>query len=556
MRLFRRRRQVADDNGMLPVAKKEPRTSRRIGDGFFQRMRDLVRPIRVAPSPVIKQEPSRRSRTSKDILFGDDTIYSPFSLKELPHSTSRNRTSKRFPLQDTEELLRTHNLLKILDSSPKTLNHNTITKYLNRQNYDGYGITEIKLYREDLSNILNTYKEDIKRLLKSTLQQSNNIETIEIDVPYLIPVILELEPRKLSTIQGLILRSDYESPKPITDEVIFYLLSMIGKMENLEELEFSQFEIDVGNFKGGLSFNDLFRSIVRLNKLGKITFNGNVFTDNVKEGEYDDFNNKYFSKDGVRRTDLDRIRILVEWIINNREPRILGFNAYKVYIHSNFWKTHVQQQNRYNRMKTPDDSKEKQAYLKEQRSNLPKISDVRFEDFLKDDEAVKGWLKWLIINEGDIRDIGDIVERLRIVIGYFKNNIDSIVKFFEENQELQSIIISEFNRKVASTYKPRPNDEYNRIITEIIGDKLVRSRGGRKAPKKTPKQPTKPPKAPKKTPKQSTKPPKAPKKMPKQSTKPPKALTKTPKQPKKPTTVARKAPTKPTTVARKVNKKK
>ena len=521
MRLFRRRIPVTDDNGMRPVAKKEPRTSRRIGDGFFQRMRDLVRPIRVAPTPVIKQEPSRRSRTSNKMSFGDDTIYSPFSLKELSHSTSRNRTSKRSPLQDTEELLRTHNLLKILDSSPKTLNHNTITKYLNRRYYDASGITGIKLYGEYLPKT-PIYKERIIELLKSTLQQSNNIETIEIDVPYLIPVILESEPRKLSIIKKLILRSDYESPKPITDYVIFDLLSMIGKMDNLEELEFSQFEIDVGNFKGGLTFNDLIRSIVTLKSLKKITFNGNVFTDNVKEGEYDDFNNKYFSADGVRRTDLDSIRIIVEWIINNRERKIRGFNAYEVYKSSDYWNNYL---------------KQKKKAERRQSTNLPKISDVSFETFLKDDEAVKGWLKWLIINKGDIRDIGNIVERLRIVIGYFENNIDSIVKFFEENQELQSIIISEFDKIVASTYKPRPNDEYNRIITEIIGDKLVKSRGGRKAPKKTPKQPTKPPKAPKKTPKQSTKP------------------KKTPKQPKKPTKVARKAPTKPK-VARKVNKKK
>lgn len=535
MRLFRRRIPVANDNGTHPVAKKEqPKSSRRIGDGFFQRMRELVRPIRVAPTPVIKQEPSRRSRTSNKMSFGDDTIYSPFSLKELPHSTSRNRTSKRFPLQDTEELSRTRNLLQILDSSPKTLNHNTITKYLNRQNYDGYGITGIKLYREDLSNIPNIYKERIIKLLTLTLQQSNNIETIEIDVPYLIPVILELEPRKLSTIQGikkLILRSDYESSKPITDDVIFVLLSMIGKMENLEELEFSQFEIDVSNFKGGITFNDLFRSIVRLKKLQSITFNGNVFTDNVKEAEFDDFHNKYFSADGVRRTDLDRIRILVEWIINNRERKICGLNAYEVYKSSNYWNNYLEQKRKGER---------------KQSTNLPKISNVSFKKFSKDDEAVKGWFKWLIINEGDIRNIGDIVERLRIVIGYFENNIDSIVNFFKENQELQSIIISEFNRKVASTYKPRPNDEYNRIITEIIGDKLVRSRGGRKAPKKTPKQPTK---APKKTPKQ---PPKAPKKTPKQPTKPLKEPKKTPKQSTKPL----KEPKKQPKVARKVNKKK
>jgi hypothetical protein len=90
------------------------------------------------------------------------------------------------------------------------------------------------------------------------------------------------------------------------------------------------------------------------------------------------------------------------------------------------------------------------------------------------------------------------------------------MNLFEENQELQTSVIRQFNRNVATKYKPRPNDEYNRIITDIIGNKLIKSRGGRKAPKKPPKQPTKPPKvSPKKQPKQPTKPPKAPKKTPK-----------------------------------------
>jgi hypothetical protein len=511
MRLFGRSRPVANDNGTPSVAKKELRSSRRVatqttGDTFFQRLGKIVRPRKVAPIPVIKPESdvlkniSRRSRTSKGILFDDNKIYSPFDL-ELPHSTSRNRTSKRYPLQDRrdQQTEGIRNLLQILDSSPKTLNHITLTKYLNRP-FDLSGITEIKLYGKDLPK--TPIYNKIIELLKSILQQSKNIETIEIDVPYLIPVLLELTP-KLSTIQGikkLILRSDYESPKPITDDVIFHLLSMIGKMNNLEELEFSKFEIDVSKFKGGITFNDLFRSIVKLEKLTRITFNDNVFTDNVKEGEFDNFHNKYFR---VYRTYLDRIRILVEWIINNIERKILGFNAYEVYKSSEYWNNYLEQ-------KRESESERKQI------TNLPKISDVSFEDFLKDDEAVKGWFKWLIINKSDIHYIGDIVERLRIVIGYFKYNIDSIMNLFEENQELQTSVIRQFNRNVATKYKPRPNDEYNRIITDIIGNKLIKSRGGRKAPKKPPKQPTKPPKvSPKKQPKQPTKPPKAPKKTPK-----------------------------------------
>jgi len=528
MRLFGRSRPVANDNGTLPVAKKEGRSSRRVatqttGDSFFQRMGKFVRPRKVAPIPVIKQEQdvlkniSRRSRTSKEILLSSNEIYSPFDL-ELPHSTSRNRTSKRSLLRepDEAELFRMRNLLQRLDSSPKILNHITLTKYLNREYKDASGITEIKLYGKDLPNKYIVYKESIIILLKSILQQSKNIETIEIDVPYLIPVLLELEsePPKLSTIQGikkLILRSDYEYHKPITDDDIFHLLSMIGKMNNLEELEFSKFAIDVSNFKGGITFNDLFRSIVELGKLTRITFNGNVFTDIETEEKYNTFLNKYF----IVGDNLNRIAILIKWIINNPEQNIDivdGKALYEVYIHYVFWNDYLKQKNKNSEGKT----------------NTARISTTSFEIFLQDDVKVKVWFK-LLINNTDIHYTYNIVERLRIVIRYFKYNIDSIMNFFNENRELQTSVIRQFDRNVATIYKPRPNDEYNRIITDIIGNKLIKSRGGRKAPKKPPKAPKKPPKV---SPK---KPPKPPKVSPK---KPPKAPKKTPK------------------VARKTNKKK
>ena len=554
-RLFgMRSRPVANDSGMPLVKKEQPMSSRRVADtqktddGFFQRMGNLVRSRRVAPIPVIKPEPkilttiSDRSRSSKKLFYDDDTIYSPFDL-ESSHSTSRNRTSKRSPLRD-QKIEGVRNLLQKLDSSqPNILNHLTLKKYLNGR-FDLSGITEIQLYRDLLKELI-VFNDEIITLLKLTLQQSNNIETIEIDVPYLIPVLLELEPYKLSTIKRLILRSDYESPKPITDDDIFVLLNMIGKMDNLEELEFSNFKIDVGKFKG-FTLNDLFSSIVKLKKLQKITFKDNIFSDYEKETGFDDFQMIYFSKDGVRRTNLDRIRILVEWIINNSKQNIDDLDAYKAYIHSNFWKTHVQQQNRYNRMKHPDDSKEKQAYLKERRSNLPKISDVKFDDFLKDKEEVKRWLIWLIKNESDIRVKGDIVERLRIVIEYFKYKINDVIQFLSENPSLQTVIITEFD-KIWHTYQPnRINDDYNRMIKDVLGNKLVKSRGGRKAPKKPPTVARKATKKPPKQPKVSLKAPKKPTK--------PKVSLKAPKKPTKPK-VSLKAPTKQPKIARKATKK-
>ena len=552
-RLFgMRSRPVANDSGMPLVKKEQPRSSRRVadmqktGDGFFQRMGNLVRSRRVAPIPVIKPEPtilttiSDRSRSSNKMSFGDDTIYSPFDLESF-HSTSRNRTSKRTPLRDNETR-GIRNLLQKLDSSPTIpkptivkhptiLNDKLLIEHLNGEQFDLSGITEINLNRSVSPHIFK-FKIEIIQLLTITLYESNKIDTIVIDdIDYLIPVlVLKLYPQKLQTIKKLILKSKCGTPKPITDEVIFDLLNMIEKMNALEELEFSNFVMDVSKFK--ITLMDFFRRIVGLNKLKHITFECNVFTDNVKEGEFDDFHGKYLSTDGVRRTKLDRISLIIEWMIKNPVRNIdFDLNAYTAYIHSNFWKTYIQQQTK------------ERTKISNRRRNLQKISDVKFDDFLNNKEEVKRWLIWLIKNEGDIRETGDIVERLRIVIKYFKYNKDSIVNFFEENQELQMSIIIEFNTIVA-TYKPRPNDEYNRIITEIIGDKLVKSIGGRRVPKKTPKQPKVSLKAPKKTPKQPKVSLKAPKKTPKQ----PKVALKAPKKPSK-------QPTKPPKVARKANKK-
>lgn len=280
---------------------------------------------------------------------------------------------------------------------------------------------------------------------------------------------------------------------------IYRLLRQIEKMGNLEELEFSNFEIDVNDFlknSGGIPFEVLFFSI--LNKsttLKRITFNDNIFTDAEKKTEFDDFHERYLSKDGVYRSNLDRISLIIEWMIKNPVQNIASvFDAYKAYIHYEFWKTHVQQ-------KINEGTK-----ISDRISNLPKISDVKFDDFLKDKEEVKRWLIWLIKNESDIRVKCDIVERLRIVIEYFKYNI-YVIQFLSENPSLQTVIISEFD-KIWKNYQPnRINDDYNRMIEDVLGNKLVKSRGGRKAPKKPPKVARKD-KEPKKTPKQPTKQPK------------------------------------------------
>ena len=293
---------------------------------------------------------------------------------------------------------------------------------------------------------------------------------------------------------------------------IYRLLRQIEKMGNLEELEFSNFEIDVNDFlknSGGIPFEVLFFSILnKLTTLKRITFNYNIFTDAEKKTEFDDFHERYLSKDGVYSSNLDRISLIIEWMIKNPVQNIASvFDAYKAYIHYEFWKTHVQQQQKIN----------EGTKISDRRSNLPKISDVKFDDFLKNKEAVKRWLIWLIKNESDIRVKGDIVERLRIVIEYFKYNI-YVIQFLSENPSLQYVIISEFD-KIWHTYQPnRINDDYNRMIKDVLGNKLVKSRGGRKAPKKPPKI----------------------------------AL----KESKKPPKIARKAPKKQPKIARKVNKKK
>jgi hypothetical protein len=534
MRLFGRSRPVANDNGMLPVAKKEQqRSSRRVatqttGDTFFQRLGKIVRPRKVAPIPVIKPESdvlkniSRRSRTSKEILFDDNKIYSPFDL-ELPHSTSRNRTSKRSPLQDIrdQQTEGMRNLLQLLDSSPKILNHITLTKYLNRP-FDLSGITEIKLYGKDLPK--TPIYNKIIELLKSILQQSKNIETIEIDVPYLIPVLLELEsePRKLSTIQGikkLILRSDYESPKPITDDVIFHLLSMIGKMNNLEELEFSKFEIDVSNFKGGITFNDLFRSIVKLEKLTRITFNDNVFTDNVKEGEFDSF------VETLNKSDKqDKMSVILHWIKKNYILDDIDFRYYKwvEYLNELFLANIGNKKSRLSA-----ESVKQLNRVNEERRGITYFNSL----WLNKGNELEKWLIWLLYN--DVENAYDnIVKRLCIIL-YFKNDISNVIEWLNKNKPIITLDKYVLNNP-SSEHKL--TEHYNSIIKKIIIDSgkiLIKSQGGRKAPKKTPKQPTK-------TPKQPTKPTKQPK-QPKET-----------KQPK----VALKAPTKPPTVARKATKKK
>ena len=566
-RLFRS--QVANDNGMMPEPNKE-RSSRRVADTqrkeynlLFQRMLDIFRSKRVAPSPPLNG--SDRSRTSKKGDFVDNGT--PFLLNELPHSTSR--ISKRNPLLDRDieqkEIEGMRNILNILDSSPKSLNHLTLIKYLNGR-FDLSGITEIKLYGKDLSNI-DIDKEEIIRLLKSTLQQSNNIETIEIDVPYLIPVILELKTDKLSTIKRLILRSYYEygTPKPISDDDIFNLLSMIGKMTNLEVLEFSQFEMDVGNLQLNGDLFNLFFKIVSLKKLKSITFVDNIFNDSKKESAL----KKFYSDYEEKKDEDDKFTILIKWMIDNPKEFTYHLNAYEVFISSDYWKKYSQQKKRNEIEKIPDDYNEKQALLKKRRDNLPKISDVIFEDFLKDKEAVEEWLKWLINNNNEIKSIDNIVERLHIVIKYLKYLEYDIMNFFEENPELKRNIKTEFELKQLAYH---PNEEYNSIIKKIIKDNgkklIVRSQGGRKAAKKPPKETKKPPKEPKKPPKEHKKPPKEPKKPPKEPKKQPKETKKPPKEPKKqPKVVPKKQPkvvptkptkqpTKPTTVARKANKKK
>ena len=185
------------------------------------------------------------------------------------------------------------------------------------------------------------------------------------------------------------------------------------------------------------------------------------------------------------------------------------------------------------------------------------------------------WLIWLLYN--DVENAYDnIVKRLCIVILYFKNDISNVIGWLNKNKLITTLDKIVLNNP-SSEHKL--TEHYNSIIKNIIRDSgkiLIKSQGGRKAPKKMPKQPTKAPKKtpkqPTKTPKQPTKPtkqptktPKQPTKTPKQPTKPPKQPTKTPKQPTKPTKqpketkqpkVALKAPKKTPKVARKTNKKK
>jgi hypothetical protein len=329
---------------------------------------------------------------------------------------------------------------------------------------------------------------------------------------------------------------------PITDtNYIYRLLKRIEQMDALEELEFSNFEIDVSDFlksSGGIPFEVLFSSITKLTNLKRITFD-NVFDDAVKRNEYQDFHAKYFSKDGgIPLTDLERISLIVEWMIKNTGHQYFdfnGYNAYKMYLSSNTFNKYLKQKQLKEGTQLPDKYVERHLILKaraesSKASHIAYSNDMMFESFLvflQDDEAVKKWLKWLILNNTDTRAEGDIVERLRIVIEYFKYNI-YVITFLFENPTLQKVIISEFN-KIWHIYQYRQGDinkHYNRIIKDIIGDKL-KSRGGRKSPKKPSKQPNVALKEHKKPPKQPNVSLNAPKKQPNVALKAPTVARKT-----------------------------
>jgi hypothetical protein len=301
---------------------------------------------------------------------------------------------------------------------------------------------------------------------------------------------------------------------PITDtNYIYRLLKKIEQMDALEELEFSNFVIDVSDFlksSGGIPFEVLFSIILtKLTKLKRITFDDNVFDDAVKRYEYYDFQNKYFGKDGIHRDDLERISLIVEWMIKNPEQNIDGFdfnayNAYREYLSSNTFNGYIRQKQKNEGTQLPHNYDERHPILKaraesSKASHTAFSNDIKFESFLvflQDKEAVEKWLKWLILNNDTIINVKyNIIERLRIVIEYFKYNI-YVITFLFKNPELQNIIISEFD-KIWGKYQPHPNEHYTGIIKDIIGDKLVKSRGGRKAPKK-PKPPKVSLKAPKK----------------------------------------------------------
>jgi hypothetical protein len=567
---------------------------------YRQIMRTMSRSGKVAPDEgtVIKQQ--QKKEIGMPIVEEE-----PFSPFEVRISSSRNQMSNnspsRYQMPKQSEISRMRETLRFLDKNshtipkpiidkhPTILNHTLLIELLNGKQFDLSGITEINLNRsdDDLHHIFK-FKIKIIQLLTFTLHTSDKIDTIVIDyIDYLIPVLLVLKsyPQKLQTIKKLILKSKCGTPKPITDEVIFDLLNMIEEMNALEELEFSNFEMDVSKFKDGFTLMDFFRRIVAmLKKLKHITFDCNSFTDSETEKKYDSFRHKYFSRDGIPRDNLKRIDILIEWMIQNPEQNIDSSGAYKAYIYSIFWNNYSTQKEKAERTQIPTDYNERKLFFQERRINLPKISDVEFKEFLNDKEAVKVWLKWLILNKAEYIEYretkieGDIVERLRIVIEYFKYNKDSIIRFFNENPSLQEVIISEFS-KIWQIYQYQPiriDEHYNRIIKDIITNKLVKSRGGHKAPKKPPKQPKvslkapkKPPKQPKvalKEPKKPSKPSKVALKEPKKPSKQPKVALKEPKKPPKPSKVALKEPKKPSkqpnvalkapTVARKTNKNK
>ena len=510
---------------------------------------------------------------------------------------------------------------KSSELTPTTIDNVYLTNYMNGMNGTRTGLDLLKITKIDLKvSLTNTQK----RVLLSIAPQLLYIETIilvNLDLTDIVDLLQILKtPNKIKKLL-LIPRENFESSNT---SAIFDLLNLIDKeMNGITHFEFSNFKIDISDFlksSKNVDFVELFSQILGKTQLQYVTFNNNIFKDDVKANYYSEFTTSYRNESTVnmkfgillnwvirhpsQNPDTYKYKKWLEWIIykHNTKKSLLSYDEItKIITKRNMIDKNDMEM---------DDIKDKRFLevwksvnkgfyngLKNENNALNEFLSKKSNEFQnvlnsidKNDVDKKEWFKWLLL---DNREAGivytdehdDIVERLVIVSeclyeGIVSRDIEIIGVLDEGNKDkflymLEASMLSFFNKQdkeriielfdnIFNKYNPSESKltkEYNEIIASLAkanGKKAFRYTKLLDGGRKTKTKVAL--KAPKKPPKALTKtPPKALTKTPKQSTKPKvarKAPKKTPKQPPKAPKVARKAPTKTPKVARKVNKKK
>jgi hypothetical protein len=175
-------------------------------------------------------------------------------------------------------------------------------------------------------------------LTQEILTYTDRIVLINCKLEVIIKTLKDIALSDLSNIKVLILRcvkiekedEYYDSEILQYHSAFFELMELIKGMQSLTHLELTNFIIDVGFFLrySGVNFvNYLFTNILNKQTLTHFNFNDNTFIDDVKEGEYSIFINRYRDTEHTYEYELlpplivMRLKtlFLLEWVCNNNE---------------------------------------------------------------------------------------------------------------------------------------------------------------------------------------------------------------------------------------------